>query len=245
MRAWMGSCMISPHPIDISRSEEERAVEVQYGRCLDSCSTRKMKGGKVGCGLGRKAGLPCWRLLLLLLLSGVVPSLLFPLCCTFFCFCGFCLHGIRRFGWDTFATLGGSYVPKRLELALLLYNTRAILHIYFVEMIRVRVYAAIMCALGRVTRTTVRTWYMCPYIGTLGPTLRRSCSMESAGGSAETPLPFGQQRQGFLGLAPAAGDVGACECGCECDGSFPCQAPEPSLIAPSKSSGVSFKSRQA
>jgi hypothetical protein len=32
--------------------------------------------------------------------------------------------------------------------------------------------------------------------------------MESAGGSAETPLPFGQQRQGFLGLAPAAGDVG-------------------------------------
>jgi hypothetical protein len=139
-----------PPPHRHLRSEEERAVEVQCGRFLDSCSTRKIKGGKVGCGLGRKAGLPplgssCS---LLLLLAGVVPSLLFPLCCTFFCFCCFCLHGIRRFGWDTFATLGGSYVPKRLELALLLYNTRAILHIYFVEMIRVRGYAVIMCALG-------------------------------------------------------------------------------------------------
>jgi len=42
------------------------------------------------------------------------------------------LHGTRRFGWMHLRSWE-VYVPKRLELALLLYNTRVILHIHFVE----------------------------------------------------------------------------------------------------------------
>ena len=108
-----------------------------------------MKGGKVGCGLGRKAGTAPWPGgCLLLLLSGAVSPFSFSLSVALFSvfFSSFfmaygVLDGIHLRRWED-----PSYVPKRLELALLLYNTRAILHIYFVEMIRVRMLR--LCVLG-------------------------------------------------------------------------------------------------
>lgn len=127
-----------------------------------------MKGGKVGCGVGKESGtalltaVPCG--CCLVVLSPPLLSLPVALFSVFFFF--LFLHGIRRFGWDTFATLGGSYVPKRLELALLLYNTRAILHIY------------VLCEHDTNT-STVMIYVLGPavpyvYLYTLCPSLRRS-----------------------------------------------------------------------